>query len=269
VVDGPDLTALPGPGVFADDDGSTPGEVFAVLAGSARGEAGQRELVNTLRRHRLLVPLLEVDADLLDDDDSDPCAGQDRAVAAVSMRTDQGTVGLAFTGMEPLLAWDAAARPMPVEAPRAAAAVVAEGGVALLIDPAGPVPVRLEGIALGRLAGAEPWPEPWADPMVAQAVATELAPVLANGEVKVRLAAPVASDALAAPVLNPEGARAAGGGQLAGSAQLVVEVRFDARLAADLATQRAATIARRLGASEHLRQAFDGVLAVRLVTPGE
>lgn len=247
MVDGPDLTALQGLSAFTDDDGSTPAEVAEVLARRAQGRAGQRELVTTLGRHRLLVPLLEVDADLLDDDDADPCAGQDRAVAAVSIRTDQGNVGLAFTGVEPLLAWDAAARPMPVEAPRAAAAAVAEGGVALLIDPAGPVPVRLEGIALQRLAATAPWPEPWVDPIVQQAVAAELAPVLASGEVKVRLAAP--------------------GIRTDGAAQLVVEVQFDARLEADLATQRAATIARRLGVSDGLRQVFDGVLAVRLVTP--
>jgi hypothetical protein len=266
MVDGPDLTALRGPGAFADDDGSTPVEVAEVLARRAQGGAGQRELVTTLGRHRLLVPLLEVDAGLLDDDDADPCAGQDRAVAAVSIRTDQGIVGLAFTGMESLQAWDAAARPMPVEAPRVASAVLAEGGVALLIDPAGPVPARLEGIALGRLATAATWPEPWVDPAVQQAVVAELTPVLASGELKVRLAAPAESDPVGAPVIGTDGAGPAGAGGLDGAAQLVVEVQFGARMEADLATQRAAIIARRLGASDDLRQVFDGVLAVRLVT---
>lgn len=267
-MDGPDLTVPAGPGVFADDDGSTPAEVAEVLARRSQGRAGQRELVITLGRHRLLVPLLEVDADLLDDDGADPCAGQDRAVAAVSMRTDQGTVGLAFTGMASLLAWDGAARPMPVEAQRAAAAVLADGGVALLIDPAGPVPVRLESVALGRLAAAAPWPDPWDDLIVAQAVAAELAPVLASGEVRVRLAAPAGSDAVMRPVISPDGAGPVGAEEPDAAAQLVVEVQFAARLGAELATQRAETIARRLGASEHLRQVFDGVLAVRLIGAG-
>ena len=274
MVDGPDLTGLGGPSAFADDDGSTPDEIAEVLARRAKGIAGQRELVTTLGRHRLLVPLLEVDADLLDDDDSDPCAGQDRAVAAVSMRTDRGTVGLAFSGMEALLAWDPAARPMPVEAARVAAAVLAEGGVALLVDPAGPVPTRLEGVALVRLATAEQWPEPWVDPVVRQAVVAELAPVLASGEVKVRLAAPIGSDLSAPPesgnarpaesTTAGAGHAAPGGGRGVG-AQLVVEVQFDDGLAPAVAAQRTEVIARRLGASDDLRRVFDGVLAVRLV----
>ena len=115
--------------------GRYPPEVADVLARRAAGAAGIREVVMCLTAHRLLVPLLEVDGDLLEGDDADPCAGSDRAVAAVSMREPDGRpLGLAFTGMAPLVAWDAAARPLPVEATRAAGAIVAEGGRALLVD---------------------------------------------------------------------------------------------------------------------------------------
>ena len=135
------------------------------------------------------MPLLEVDGDLLEGDDADPCAGSDRAVAAVSIRDPQdGTVvGLAFTGMAPLQAWDPAARPMPVTAARAAAAVLAEGGQVLLLDAGSPAPVQLRGQALLRLATGAPWPDPWEDAAVRAAVIAELAPVLASGEVHVRL----------------------------------------------------------------------------------
>ena len=155
-----------------------------------------------LAAHRLLVPLLEVDGDLLEGDDSDPCAGSDRAVAAVSMRDPDGRpLGLAFTGMAPLVAWDASARPLPVEASRAAGAILTEGGRALLVDAGSPHALRIEGLALARLASGERWPEPWADPAVREAVIGELGPVLASGEVQVRLAGPEVVE----PAPGPDG----------------------------------------------------------------
>jgi hypothetical protein len=249
--------AGPEPGVFADDDGSVPAEVAEVLARRAASTAGLREVVAVLAGHRLLVPLVEVDADLLEGDDADPCAGQDRAVAAVSMRTEDGAIGLAFTSMEQLIAWRPDARPMPVAARRVAEALVAEQAVALVIDPAGPAPVRLPPLALARLAGGADWPDPWVDPAVRQAVGAELAPVLSAGEVQVRLAAP-----------DEAAARGAGPGTGSGDAGrvgLLVEVRFPAGLPDEVAQARAAVVADRLSGSQLLREAFDGILAVRVV----
>ena len=126
---------LTGAGSFTSDDGSVPTDVAEVLALRASGAVGIREVVTCLMPHRVLVPLLEVAGDQLEGDDSDPCAGSDRAVAAVSVREPDGTaLGLAFTGTAPLEQWDASARPMPVEATRAAGAVLADGGRALLVD---------------------------------------------------------------------------------------------------------------------------------------
>jgi hypothetical protein len=256
-----------GAGDFGHDDGSVPAEVAAVLAHRASGQAGMRDVVTVLARHRLLVPLLEVDADQLEGDDADPCAGQDRAVAAVSLRTDAGAVGLAFTGMDPLRAWRSEARPMPVPATRVAEALLAEGAVALVLDPSAGAPVRLTSLALARLAGGGTWPEPWDDPVVRQAVVAELGPVLASGEVQVRLAPPDAPEA--GPAAGPDAGPDAGRGPDRAVARqpvgLVVEVRFASDLAADVAGSRAAVIAERLAASELLREAFDGILAVRAV----
>lgn len=240
---------LGGPGAFADDDGTVPADVAEVLQRMRAGRAGVRDLVTVLAGHRLLVPLLEVDADLLEGDDADPCAGQDRAVAAVSMRTDDGTVGLAFTGMAPLLAWDPAARPLPVPAPRVAAAIVAEGGVGLIVDAAGAGGVRLGRAALARLAQGGAWPEPWADPLVQQAVVTELAPALSAGDLAVRLAEPQRAEP----------------GRDEAAASLLVELRFAPGLSDQQREERCAIVARRLGSSALLCEVFDGVLAVRAV----
>ncbi len=246
---------LTGPGAFAGDDGSVPSDVAAVLARRVTGAAGLREVVMCLAAHRVLIPLLEVDGDLLEGDDSDPCAGSDRAVAAVSVREPDGSpVGLAFTGMAHLVGWDASARPMPVAATRAAGAILAEGGRAILVDPGSAHALRIEGVALGRLASGEPWPDPWVDPAVRAAVITELGPVLASGEIQVRLVGPAPIEASGADLgSGPGDGRAPG---------LVLEARFPAELPSELAEQRAAVIATRMSTSAALREVFDGVLAV-------
>ena len=207
-----------------------------------------------LAAHRLLVPLLEVDGDLLEGDDSDPCAGSDRAVAAVSMRDPDGAPRAGVHG-------DGAAGRVgrlgasPARGgPRAAGAILAEGGRALLVDAGSPHALRIEGVALARLASGEPWPDPWADPAVREAVIGELGPVLASGEVQVRLADPGAV-----------GRAQSGGDQWRTSTGLVLEVRFPGGLPADRAEQRAAVIATPMSQSAALREVFDGVLAVTLV----
>ncbi len=248
---------LTGPGAFAADDGSVPAEVADVLARRATGSAGIREVVTCLAIHRLLVPLLEVDGDLLEGDDADPCAGSDRAVAAVSVREPDGSaLGLAFTGMAPLVEWDASARPLPVEATRVAGAILAEGGRALLVDVGSPHALRIGGEGLARLATGEPWPDPWEDPAIRDAVIAELGPVLASGEIQVRLAGPdiVAPAAGSSGDQSPE--RAPG---------LLLEVRFPGELPADQAEQRATVIATKMSQSATLREVFDGTLAVKVV----
>lgn len=248
---------LTGPGAFAADDGSVPPDVADVLSRRATGSAGIGDVVTCLAAHRLLVPLLEVDGELLEGDDSDPCAGSDRAVAAVSVREPDGSpLGLAFTGMAPLVQWDASARPLPVQATRAAGAILADGGRALLVDPGSAHALRIEGVALARLASGEPWPDPWADPAVREAVIVELGPVLASGEVQVRLAGP-----------DRVGPGTASIGDRAADPEpgLVLAVRFPGGLPADQAEQRASVIATRMSQSAALREVFDGVLAVTLV----
>lgn len=248
---------LTGPGAFAADDGSVPTEVADVLVRHASGAAGISDVVMLLASHRVLVPLLEVDGDLLEGDDSDPCAGSDRAVAAVSIREPDGSpLGLAFTGMAPLSAWDASARPLPVDATRAASAILAERGRAILVDPGSAHSLRIEGVALARLATGERWPDPWVDPAVREAVIAELGPVLASGEVQVRLAGP----AVVGPGALPEGVHV--GAQAPG---LVLEVRFPGQMPAGQAEQRAEVIASRMSQSAALQEVFDGVLAVTIV----
>ena len=244
--------ATPGPGIdlaarfaAADtgdpaDDGSAAPGVEAALTGHARGTHGLREVVAALSGTRLLAPLLEVSGDVLESSDTDPCSGTDKAVAVVSVRTPEGAIGLAFTSLAALAAWNPKGRPWPSPADRVAGAVLAEGGVRLMIDPGSAHELALEGVALHRLATSAPWPDPWEDEAVRAAVVAELAPVLASGEVAVRLAAPDPS--------------AAGG--------LTVEVAFAPGIDGALVHERAGVIARRLAASAPLRTVFDSTLQV-------
>jgi hypothetical protein len=141
---------------------------------------------------------------------------------------------------------------MPVEATRAAGAVLAEGGRALLVDPGSEHSCRIEGEALVRLASGDPWPEPWSDPAVRAAVVDELGPVLTTGEVRVRLRGPDS---------GRPGAPADVGGDEPG---LVLEVRFPPGIPPGAAEHRSTVIAQRMARSSALHEVFDGVLAVQV-----
>jgi hypothetical protein len=85
-------------------------------------------------------------------------------------RQDGARAVPAFTSLETLAAWRPDARPVPVEASRAALSAAAEGAVALLLDPAGPVPFVLSGPALRAVAEGSVAPPMYADPEVLRRV---------------------------------------------------------------------------------------------------
>ncbi len=74
-------------------------------------------------------------------------------IAAVLLERGDGRRALlAFTGMTALQAWSPSARPVPAMARDAAAAAVAQGADALLVDVAGPVMYVAEAGVLRHLA---------------------------------------------------------------------------------------------------------------------
>jgi hypothetical protein len=244
-----DLSPAPSVATDPTDDGSASPAFLAAIAARARGELGIRQLTRTLTETRLLVPLLEVSGDELEASDADPCAGQSRAVAAVSLRTPAGLVGLAFTSVAQLRRWNPKARPWPTPATRVAAALLADGGVRLVVDAVSSGCVELTGVALRRLATGEDWPDPWEDPAVLAALVDELAPVLASGELGVRLARPVGTDGGPPPANG-----------------LLLELAFPAGTAGNVAEQRARVVARRLGGNAAMREVFDGTLEITTTT---
>jgi hypothetical protein len=108
-----------------------------------------------------------------------------------------------FSSLAALVAWDAAARPMPAEGPRAALSAVADGCEALVVDPGGPRPAVVRRPVLWALAQGRPWLPPAQDPEVLDAVEHALAGVDAHvtsgpglqGDLRLRLGVRAGLDA--------------------------------------------------------------------------
>ena len=116
--------------VYRDDDGTADPMVRDVLA-SGDGAA----IAVALRESRLLVAVVARV-------DSADGSEKDSHMAVVSLVNERGERGmLAFTGMDSLTAWDPQARPVPADARTIAAAALADGAHAVVVDVAGPYQV--------------------------------------------------------------------------------------------------------------------------------
>ncbi|WP_257571039.1 SseB family protein [Streptomyces sp. NP160] len=157
---------------FAGDDGSLAPALAAVLdAARASGEPVDVEaLITALPGARLFVPVTAVSAGT--DEATGGDLGADMAIP--TLRSPDGRDALpVFTSVAALTAWSSTARPVPVEARRAAVSAVQEGQQLLVLDPgvegaAGSVVVPRP--ALWALAKGEPWTPSWRDPEVAGAL---------------------------------------------------------------------------------------------------
>ena len=145
------MRSIPDPG-FAGDDGSVPPEVAAALSGYAADPARHAPTLAALQHARLLVPVVAVLGEV-EYDEHGLAHDKTSDMAAVLMRGRDGrTALLAFTGREPMLAWDPQARPVPVTVATAAQAARQDGADALVLDVAGPVMFVVEGDDLEMLA---------------------------------------------------------------------------------------------------------------------
>jgi hypothetical protein len=226
------LTAQP----FAGDDGSADPAVEAALAAWAAqpGSGTLGDVVRSWAQSRVMVPIVAV---LGEGDDVRAAAqlGQgDKSadMALVTVTTPDGQLALpAFTSTAALAAWNPDARPVPVEAARAAQAGVVEGCDVVVIDPAGPVPCLLPRPAVWAVAQGRDWLPPAEDPQVLDAVA---AVVEAVAEVAAHRCEPAGAAGLVVVLGLPAGLDPAGVQEVAArlaqllSADAVVAERVDA-----------------------------------------
>jgi len=234
------LRPLPATSPFAHDDGSADQALAGVLARYAEGRADVVDVVAALAEARLIVAILPHGREAAPTDAAsraayDPARSQ---AAVVGMAADDGRGAMpVFTSVAALAAWRADARPVPTPAVRAAQGALAEGWELLVLDPAGPVTVRVPRPAVVALSEAAPWrPAVRAgvvDDDVAAAVAAALAGVdaLAGCGVAPGQRGEVAIDLAVRPGLDRAGLEA-------------VVARVNAALAAD------ATIAERVDSLE-------------------
>jgi hypothetical protein len=158
---------------FAGDDGTTDPALLAALA-AARDGGPLAEVVRAWAPSRVLVPIVAV----LGEGDAvraAAAAGQGDRSADMALVTVTGRDGRkllpAFSSTAALVEWNRDARPVPVEAARAAQAAVVEGCAAVVIDPAGPIACLLPRPAVWAVAQGRVWVPPVRDVEVLTGVA--------------------------------------------------------------------------------------------------
>ncbi len=154
-------------------------------SGNGQGGAGDAEaaLLAAVWGARLLVPVVAVPAQAAESDHSTDSSDSRKVgsdMAAITLVASDGVTALpAFTSVDALAGWDAAARPVPVTAQRAALAAVQEGCASIVLDVGTPTSVALRPSMVWALATARVWTpahlDPHVDAAVSAAVSTEAA----------------------------------------------------------------------------------------------
>ncbi len=145
---------------FAGDDGSADPELAGLLAGYRDGRTPLRAVVARLAATRVLVPVLaELEAaESVVVDGQEMHVDKEASAGVVALAAPDGRRALpVFTSVDAMRAWRDTARPVPVDAPRAALSAVSEDWALLVVDPAGPVPVTVPRPAVWALAQGKEW----------------------------------------------------------------------------------------------------------------
>ncbi|WP_084075930.1 SseB family protein [Demequina sp. NBRC 110052] len=121
--------------IFADDDGSADARLAQALIRHSRGKAPLGEVVDALAYARVLVPVL---ADGEQRGIGKHGLEQDHVastgVVAVQMPDGRAALPI-FTDVDAMKTWNADARPIPAEGPRAALAAISEEWSVMVLNP--------------------------------------------------------------------------------------------------------------------------------------
>ncbi|MBE1876481.1 SseB family protein [Myceligenerans pegani] len=146
---------------FAGDDGSADAELTRLLALHSTGAVPLADVVARLADTRVLVPVLAelaVGEDVAGPEGRTLHVDKEASSGVVALRAPDGRKALpVFTSVAAMSAWRADARPVPVEAARAALSAVNEDWSLLVVDPGGPVTVLVPRPAVWALAQGERW----------------------------------------------------------------------------------------------------------------
>lgn len=185
------------PNPHAVDDGSADPALLDALTRFRRGDASQAEVVDALRSARVLVPLVAEKGD----EGVGPgglTVDKTQELSIVTVAAPDGRrVQPAFTSVDTMRRWDAAARPIPVEAARVALAASSEQTDLIVLDPASDTEFVVRRPAVWAVAQGQRWEPSFLSPEVfgalQQSVAHELAVIdvaIAPGDPDARLRGP-------------------------------------------------------------------------------
>lgn len=184
------------PNPAADDDGAADPRLTEAIQRFRVRELGVADVVRAMRAARLLVPLVAVrggEGSGADGQHAD--ATQELSIVTVAA-PDGRPVLPAFTSVDTMRAWDASARPIPIEAPRVALAAASDGTPLIVLDPGSPTEFAVRRPAFRALATGASWLPSFDDEAVLDAFVASARdePVralqLAPGDPDARLLAP-------------------------------------------------------------------------------
>jgi hypothetical protein len=232
---GRSFDAAPAP----DDDGSAPPRLLETLRRFRLRELGEVEVVDEVRRSRLLVPLvaqlgdsgISVSGHLVD-------KSQELSIVTV-VGPDGRSVLPAFTSVSAMAHWNPKARPIPAAGPRVALAAASEGTDLVVVDPTSDTEFAIRRPAIWAMAQSENWLPSYLD----ESVLTEFM-AAADGE-----------DAIVAIQLAPGDPDA----RLAGP-ELVVQLSLVDGLDRDALDALIARAQERWSASELIAQRVDSMI---------
>lgn len=185
------------PNPHASDDGSADPALLAALLRFRSGEGSQVEVVDAFRSARVLVPLIaERGEEGIAPNGLVVDKTQELSIVTVAA-PDGRRVQPVFSSVTAMQKWDATARPIPVEAIRAALAASSEDTDLIVLDPTSETEFVLRRPAVWAVAQKHAWEPSFHSPEVfaalQESVGQELAVIdvsVASGDPEARLHGP-------------------------------------------------------------------------------
>lgn len=181
----------------AADDGSADPALLAALTRFRAGTGSQTEVVDAFRSARVLIPLIAEKGDGGIGPLGLPVDKTQELSIVTVAAPDGRRVQPVFSSVEAMATWDPSARPIPVEAVRAALAVSAGETDLIVLDPASATEFVIRRPAVWAIAQDQPWEPSFHSPEVyaglQASVATELAVIdvaVAPGDPDARMRGP-------------------------------------------------------------------------------
>lgn len=167
------------------DDGSADPALLAALTRFRAGEGSQVEVVDAFRSARVLIPLIAEKGEE-GVTPSGLAVDKTQELSIVTVAAPDGRrVQPVFSSVQTMQQWDAAARPIPVEAVRVALSASAEDTDLIVLDPTADTEFVIRRPAVWSIAQGHAWEPSFLSPEVFRALQESVAHELAVIDVSV------------------------------------------------------------------------------------